>query len=198
MSEVRSTAAPALPVATLDGPRVAVSTKRPTPRSPGFREVLGAAAPIIKGAEAVASVLPGGPLVAAAIKAPSAMGIGGGSAMSAGVGGASGVAIPGTVAGVGSAIPGVSGGLSSGTSVGALGGSTTSAGGAADPLAGASTGSSGGTSGIESALADSAQMNLYYLQLQEQMAAENREYSTVSNVLKSRHDTVKNAIGNIR
>ena len=37
-----------------------------------------------------------------------------------------------------------------------------------------------------------------YLQLQEQISAENRQFSTLSNVLKARHDTVKNAIGNIR
>ena len=55
-----------------------------------------------------------------------------------------------------------------------------------------------GTGGVESALAQSQEFNLYYLQLQEQMSAENRAYSAMSNVLKSRHDTVKNAIGNIR
>jgi hypothetical protein len=41
-------------------------------------------------------------------------------------------------------------------------------------------------------------MNLYFLRVQEAMAAENRAYSACSNVLKARHDTVKNAIGNIR
>lgn len=41
-------------------------------------------------------------------------------------------------------------------------------------------------------------MNLYYLELQEQISAENRAYTTLSNVMKARHDTVKNAIGNIR
>ena len=51
---------------------------------------------------------------------------------------------------------------------------------------------------IESTLAQSKDQNLYYLQLQEQLAAENRSYTAMSNVLKARHDTVKNAIGNIR
>jgi hypothetical protein len=64
------------------------------------------------------------------------------------------------------------------------------------------TGTSGGpaTEGtsVENALAQSQEFNLYYLQLQEQLAAENRAYSAMSNVLKARHDTVKNAIGNIR
>lgn len=34
--------------------------------------------------------------------------------------------------------------------------------------------------------------------LQEAMQAENRKYESVSNVLKTRHDTAKNSIGNIR
>ena len=53
-------------------------------------------------------------------------------------------------------------------------------------------------SNMEQVLASSADQNLYFLQLQEQMAAENRQYSALSNVLKARHETVKNAIGNIR
>jgi hypothetical protein len=51
---------------------------------------------------------------------------------------------------------------------------------------------------VEGTLAQSQEFNLYYLQLQEQLSAENRAFSTMSNVLKTRHDTVKNAIGNIR
>jgi len=51
---------------------------------------------------------------------------------------------------------------------------------------------------VEDALQHSQDMNLYFLQLQEQLAAENRAYTAYSNVLKARHETVKNAIGNIR
>jgi translation elongation factor EF-1beta len=40
--------------------------------------------------------------------------------------------------------------------------------------------------------------NLQYLQLQSQMQAENRSYTAVSNILKTKHDTVKNSISNIR
>ncbi|MFN7700097.1 MAG: hypothetical protein ACK5U8_19530 [Deltaproteobacteria bacterium] len=36
------------------------------------------------------------------------------------------------------------------------------------------------------------------LALQQQMQDENRRYSTLSNVMKARHETAKNAIGNIR
>jgi hypothetical protein len=40
--------------------------------------------------------------------------------------------------------------------------------------------------------------NLQYLQLQTQMQNENRSYTTVSNIMKTKHDTVKNSISNIR
>jgi DNA repair exonuclease SbcCD ATPase subunit len=40
--------------------------------------------------------------------------------------------------------------------------------------------------------------NLQYLQLQEQMQNENRQYTMVSNIMKTKHDTVKNSIANIR
>ncbi|NTW52349.1 MAG: hypothetical protein HGB22_07160 [Chlorobiaceae bacterium] len=40
--------------------------------------------------------------------------------------------------------------------------------------------------------------NLQYLQLQSQMQNENRSYTAVSNIMKSKHDTVKNSISNVR
>ena len=40
-------------------------------------------------------------------------------------------------------------------------------------------------------------MNLQYLQLQERMQQENREFSTLSNVMRVKHDTARAAIGNI-
>lgn len=40
--------------------------------------------------------------------------------------------------------------------------------------------------------------NLQYLQLQNQMQNENRQFTMVSNVMKTKHDTVKNSISNIR
>lgn len=52
--------------------------------------------------------------------------------------------------------------------------------------------------GIEGVLAQNADQNLYFLSLQERISQENRMFTTVSNVLKARHETVKNAIGNIR
>ena len=40
--------------------------------------------------------------------------------------------------------------------------------------------------------------NLQYLALQEETQQENRKFTTVSNVLKAKHETAKGAIGNIR
>ncbi len=80
--------------------------------------------------------------------------------------------------------------------VGGVGGGTT----AAEGPTGTATDPSGGGSApnMDQVLAQSADQNLYYLQLQERISAENRAYTAVSNVLKARHDTVKNAISNIR
>lgn len=39
--------------------------------------------------------------------------------------------------------------------------------------------------------------NLQYLQLQNSMQNENRNYTIVSNIMKTKHDTVKNTISNI-
>lgn len=40
--------------------------------------------------------------------------------------------------------------------------------------------------------------NMQYLQLQNQMQHENRSYTDVSNIMKTKHDTLKNSISNIR
>lgn len=40
--------------------------------------------------------------------------------------------------------------------------------------------------------------NQQYLTLQSQMQAENRRYSGISNIMKTKHDTVKNSISNVR
>ncbi len=126
---------------------------------------------LLRGAEAAITSLPGAPIVAAAVRPG-----GGSSPAPIGSNPAAGAA------GFAAARPGTVG---SGTAESPTG--TTGAGGPA--AEGAS---------VESTLAQSQEFNLYYLQLQEQLAAENRAYSAMSNVLKARHDTVKNAIGNIR
>jgi hypothetical protein len=62
-----------------------------------------------------------------------------------------------------------------------------------------------GTGTVDQLLAATSQMqetqmsfNLQYLQLQSQMQNDNRQYSAVSNIMKTKHDTVKNSISNIR
>jgi hypothetical protein len=40
--------------------------------------------------------------------------------------------------------------------------------------------------------------NMQYLQLQETMQNENRKFTMLSNIMKTKHDTAKNSIGNIR
>lgn len=43
-----------------------------------------------------------------------------------------------------------------------------------------------------------ATFNVQYLQLQARMQHENRSYTAISNVMKTKHDTVKNSISNVR
>lgn len=159
--------------------RVNVSKGRATPKGPSFGTVLAGARPILKGAEAVASVLPGAPLVAATVKGAT-------SAMSGpGLGGPSG-----TTGGVTLSPRVPLGGVGPGASGAPIGQTP-----GVDPASG---GADGGDPNMQSVMAESQAFNMYYLQLQEEMSAENRQYSALSNVLKARHDTVKNAIGNIR
>lgn len=51
---------------------------------------------------------------------------------------------------------------------------------------------------IEDALARQSQDAMFYLNLQMQVQDENRYYTTMSNTMKARHDTVKNSISNLR
>jgi hypothetical protein len=45
---------------------------------------------------------------------------------------------------------------------------------------------------------DNQMFNLQYMQLQQEMQSDNRHFSTMSNLLKARHDTAKAAINNMR
>jgi len=126
---------------------------------------------ILSGAEQAVTRLPGGPILAAALR-PSAGDVGGAQTGA------------GTAAGLGSSTPEGTAGTAG------LGGGAASGGGPG--AAGAENG------GVEAALNQSANQNLYFIEIQERISAESRSYSAISNVLKARHDTVKNAIGNIR
>ncbi len=70
---------------------------------------------------------------------------------------------------------------------------------------GEAIGAAAGGSGQDALLKATQQMqetqmsfNLQYLQLQSAMQPENRSYIAVSNILKTKHETVKNSIGNVR
>jgi len=119
---------------------------------------------ILSGAEQAVTRLPGGPILAAALR-PSAGDVG--PAQTSGA--------------VASAV-----------------GSTSPEGAAGTGGAPGAVGAGGENGGVEAALNQSANQNLYFIEIQERISAESRSYSAVSNVLKARHDTVKNAIGNIR
>jgi hypothetical protein len=138
---------------------------------------------MVQGAEASMTTLPGSPLTALALRGPlptppplgpapfgaAPLGAGATSMAAEGPGGASG---PGVGAAIGSALMS---GLPSALVPGGL----------------------MGDGGMQASLVQSQQMNLYFIQLQQQVDAENRTFTTVSNVLKTQNDTVKNAIGNI-
>jgi hypothetical protein len=55
-----------------------------------------------------------------------------------------------------------------------------------------------GISGATGAVGTQMRFNMQYLRLQSQMQLENRSYTAISNIMKAKHDTVKNSIGNIK
>jgi hypothetical protein len=146
------------------------TTARPTAPKVPFSEVLsGGARALVGGAQSMVNSLPGSPLMALAVRPGSTM------------------LTPSSVSvspeGPGGAITGTLGGLP-----GTVGGT--------GAIAAGSTGTAG-NDGISQTLAQDQEMNLYYLQIQEQVNAQNRTYSALSNVIEVEHNTAKTAIGNI-
>ena len=163
-------------------PDVTVATTQPrvtpTPARGAFKQVL--AQSLVRGAETAMKMLPGGPLMAVAVRGS------GGAGASLGI----------PLAGVGApARSGAPEGPGAGVRSGSLAGAAMSATGVQQSSA--QPGASGEGS-IESSLQQSQEMNLYYLKVQEDVNAQNRSFTTISNLLKAEHDTVKTAIGNIR
>jgi hypothetical protein len=143
------------------------------PRASRFGEVLSNT--VVRSAESAMRVLPGSPMMAVAIR-----GATGSGALNVPMGTMSSPQGPAVSSSIGR-------GASPIANVGSPGGP------------GAGIGNVGGeTGGLEASLQQSQDMNLYYLQVQEAVSAQNREFTTISNVLKAKHDTVKTAIGNIR
>ncbi len=149
----------------------------PAPERVTFSQVLAAGASgLVSGAELVANALPGSPVTAAAVRGgmvPVGANVGVLSSTTSAEGpsasSSSGIALAGGIAGLGAGTAGVS-----------VGGSST------DP-----------SGGIDASLQQSAQLNLYYLQVQQQVDSQNRSFTALSNVLKTEHDSAKAAIQNI-
>ena len=153
---------------------IAQTVARPTPRPPRvrFSEVLAKGGrSLVQGAESALRTLPGGPLMAVAVR-----------------GGSGSVPMSPMSSHGGSSSPVGRSGISSAEGPG----------GASPPGMGGAPGGTTSDGGVESSLAQSQEMNMYYLQIQETVNAQNRTFSALSNVLKAEHDTVKTAIGNIR
>jgi len=159
------------------------SETRPTPTGTRFSDVLaGGATTIVQGAETAMTVLPGAPLMALAVR--------GGSTPTLPMGSTSPLSAPGMGAG-----PGLGGGIATPVTAEGPGGGSPGLGAAL--AGGMSSALMGGDGGIQASLMQSQQMNLYFIQVQQEVDAQNRTFTTLSNVLKTENDTVKNAIGNI-
>lgn len=156
-----------------------------TPVRVHFADVLsGGAQALVRGAQAAVSAIPVGPLAAVAVRGGGSGLPAGPSAGPAGLGGLRAVASAVTVG-----TPEGPGGVAGGTGLVNVGGMGIGIGGIG---AGATP-----DGGLESTMAQSEQMNLYYLQVQEEVNAQNRTYTALSNVLEVEHSTAKSAIGNI-
>ncbi len=154
----------------------------PTPVRVSFGDVLSQGAnALASGAEAAMDVLPGGSLVAAALR-------GGGASI-----------------GSGSTTPMMSGSMSSlgmGTTnqlgMGTANNIATNAEGPTTASTGSATSTTPAAGSMDASLQQSQEMNLYFLQIQQEVNAQTQTFQTLSNVMKSESDTIKNAIGNLR
>jgi len=151
----------------------------PTPTRTSFSDILArGAGTVVGGAESAITTLPGTSMMALAVR-----------------GGAAGVTA--TPVPTAPALGGLSSlGVPGSTSAEGPGGAAAPSFGA-QFLASAGAAASGGDGGASAALQQSEQSNLYYLQLQQQVNQQSQQFETLSNVMKSESDTVKNAIGNI-
>lgn len=138
---------------------------------------------IASGAALVGGALPGGAIISAAVSSVTNL---------AGQGGSTGSA---SYAMTG--VTGVSSGTALNTTVGSSGGTVAVGSSSTGPnfTAGAASNNLGTMNGE---LLQASQDNSKLLQVQIAMQRENQVFTSVSNVLKTKHDTVKNSISNIR
>jgi hypothetical protein len=159
----------------------------PTPVRLQFSEVLaGSARALVRGAQAAVRSLPGAPLMAVAVR--------GGASVAAATSGSLSLGGSPAFSAQLSASPEGPGG-SALASVGIAGGVAAGTGPSGIPSGGALGSTVDG--GLEGSMAQAQQMNLYYLQVQEEVNAQNRTFTALSNVLEVEHNTAKSAIGNI-
>lgn len=174
---------------------------------------------VTEGLRVAAPFIPGGAIVSAALAgANSAAGMAGPSyarSGGGGGGGAYGSSVSG-LASVGGNGPGVSSG-GAGTSSGVLGlpgqspglstnlsASPSNFAGAASTqaVAGAGAGSTDAFNQMMSATRQmsefQASFNLQYLQLQQKIQIDTRQFNLISNIMKTKHDAAKNALNNVR
>lgn len=178
-----------------------LTIERQTPKTDfGTRVKAGldtAAGAVANGAALVGNFVPGGAIVSAAVSSvtnltnnqtPS-----GGGAVSAAYASTGVVNIGG-----GAPSGGVNTTVGSGTTgAGSMPGIGSTVGGGGNLVTGGGNG--GGTLGqMNSDLVTAQQENAKLIQVQMSLQRENQVFSTVSNVLKTRHDTVKNTISNVR
>ena len=137
---------------------------------------------LAQGASLLGGALPGGAVISAAVSSVGSL-----------AGGAGGGAAAASYAATGvTSFGGGSGGA-------AVGGSPISVG--AGSAAGPNLTAGAGTNGMGAMNNDIASMsaqNNQMLQVQMAMQRENTMFSSISNVLKTKHDTAKNSVGNIR
>ncbi len=192
----------ALPPTRIDSTPARLSTnmtiERQTPkRDFGDRMKAGletAGGVLANGANVVGGLVPGGAILSAAVSSVSQLG---GHNTPGSVGQAYGAT---GVVNIGAGSGGVNTTVGAGGSnpAGNLPGFGSTVGGSPNAL-GSTGGSSGGQVGSMNAeLVNSSSESTKLLNLQIAMQRENQVFSSVSNVLKTRHDTVKNSIGNIR
>jgi hypothetical protein len=159
----------AIKATRIPGATFSISAPRPTPSTHvNFGEILSRT--VSAGAQLAMNIVPGAPLMAFALR-------GGGGPIA------------------GSSIP-VDSNLAGANVSAAVSGSTSAEG--PNATGGSSAAATPGGGSLENSLQQSQDQNLYYLQIQETVNAQNRSFTTLSNVMKAEHETVKTAIGNIR
>lgn len=177
-SNLQFSSAPGVPRGSTGAPGqaagdVVVATTRPrqttTAPSP-FRDVLAGGVGLLVRGAAVATSVVAGPVMAAAVRE-------------------AGVGATGALAGSASA---------RGTTTGAVVGSSGGATGSLPAGLAASGGDQSDLATAQSMQRESQAFNLQLLELQEEVQQENRRFTTVSNVLRAKHDTAKAAVSNIR